>query len=114
MCSSGAVLVAVLPSMAATDVHTAAARHKAAWQTFEDNVWRSDELDPRYASDTPEHNEAIYSEADEAEEQAFRQFMEVRPQTPEGMRAKASHLLDHVRGGHVTEENWKGFLKAMI
>ncbi len=46
--------------LATTDVHAAVARHKAAWQAFEDNVWRADKMDPRYTSDTPENNAAIY------------------------------------------------------
>ena len=107
-------VAASLPAMATSDVHAAAARHKAAWQTFEDNVWRADDMDPRYTSDTSENNAAIYDATDEAEEQAFRQFMEVRPQAPVDMKAKAEYLLDHLRGGYVSDENWEVFLKAMI
>ena len=99
---------------ATTDVHAAVARHKVAWQAFEDNVWRSDEMDPRYTSNTPENNAAIYDATNAAEARAFQQFMEVRPQTLEGMRAKATHLLAHLRGGYVSDENWTAFLRAMI
>ena len=71
-------------------------------------------MDRRYTSDTPENNTAILDATNEAEARAFRQFMEVRPQTPEGMRAKASYLLTNIRGGYCSDENWELFLKAMI
>ena len=102
-------------SPSTSEVLAAVARHKAAWQAFGENCWRTDELDPRYVLADAEKNQAIWDAANKADYAAFDQFMEVRPQTPDDMKAKAEYLLSRVRRGHyVSEENWEAFLGAML
>jgi hypothetical protein len=46
--SSLAAVVAVPAAAAPFPMAEAVARHRAAWTHFEANVWRTDELDPRF------------------------------------------------------------------
>lgn len=87
-------LAAVVPAATASSgMAGAIARHRAAWDYFEANVWRVDKVNPRYYTDTPENNDRIYDEASDAEREALAEVIAVVPANMDEVRMRFRHLL---------------------
>lgn len=82
------VAVASVPSMA-----DAIAHHRETWERFGDECWRSDTLDPKYYTDTPENNAVIYQAANKAEQEALDDLLSVEPRTLEEVKQRNAYLL---------------------
>jgi len=97
-----------------SDLARAIVRHRAADQAFIDNCWRSDTLDPRYASDTPENNARVYRATLLAETNALDAVLSTPVLTQEDSTAKGKHLLAYWQRQGLEARHFEPLLRAMI
>jgi hypothetical protein len=102
------------PTGVSDELLAAIARHQHADDMFSANCWRSDELDPRYASDTPENNERIFCAALKAEAETLDALLALPVDTREDMAAKARHLLAYLHRNGLETRHFDRLLRAMI
>jgi len=103
-----------MPTGISSDLARAIVRHRAADQAFIDNCWRSDTLDPRYASDTPGNNASIYRATLQAETDALYAVLSMPAPTCEDSTAKSKHLLNYWRRQGLEARHFEPLLRAMI
>ncbi|MBW3096251.1 hypothetical protein [Pseudohoeflea coraliihabitans] len=110
----GAPLAALVPSTPMSDMARAIAWHRQSLKEFSANCWRSDELDPRYASDTPENNERIFATALKREEETLADLLQLPAHDATAMSAKGAYLLAYLERDGLEERHVKLLLKSMI
>ncbi|MEO1748393.1 MAG: hypothetical protein AAFR27_07220 [Pseudomonadota bacterium] len=97
-----------------SNVKNAIARHLTADRTFSENCWRSDEIDPRFGSDTPENNKRIYWATLNAEVCALDELLSTLVLTRQDSTAKGKHLSACLRRDGLEARHFQPLLEAMI
>ena len=96
------------------NVLAAIARHRHAHEQFAANCWRSDEIDPRYASDTPQNNERIFIAALKAEARTLNALLSLPVHTQQDSTAKGKHLLAYLHRNFLEDHHVDRLLRSMI
>ena len=97
-----------------SEVHNAIVRHDHANRLFSANCWRSDELDPRYAADTPQNNERIFWSTLNAEADALEVLLATPVHTHQCSTAKGKHLLTYLHCDGLDPRHFEPLLQSMI